>query len=383
VTKTSSELPMEDREGGGAVPGDAVERRQRVRPSWVILGVCAVLIALAAYIPSPYVIESPGPVVNALGSVETDAGELHVVSISGTETYPSDSGALNILSVSVTGTPEDRVPWLALLPSLVNPHETLTPMSTMFPAQMTGEQNDELNTSMMNQSQLDATAAALRSLGEDVGSTLTVGGVSEDGPSAGVLEDGDVIQGVAGAPVFDVFELRTAVADASASGPVELDIIRDDREETVRVDASVPAGAPDRAEPMLGIAVVTDFDFPFDVSIELDRIGGPSAGLMFALAITDVLTPGSLTGGASVAGTGTIDASGNVGPIGGLPQKIWGAADAGSTLMLIPRANCADVPEQLPDELTIVPVSTLDEAIELVEHSAAGETVPGLERCAR
>ena len=133
--------------------------------------------------------------------------------------------------------------------------------------------------------------------------------------------------------------------------------------------------------PLLGVLVTTEFEFPFDVELELDRIGGPSGGLILALAVYDELTPGGLTGGLSVSGTGTIDESGAVGPIGGLPQKLWGASIAGTDLMLMPLANCPDLPARLPADLAIAPVETLDEAIEAIETAVDGGSPEGIERC--
>ena len=116
------------------------------------------------------------------------------------------------------------------------------------------------------------------------------------------------------------------------------------------------------------------YDFPFEVQIQLDKVGGPSAGMMFALGIIDKLTPGQLQGGENVAGTGTIDQSGAVGPIGGIQQKLHGALESGATWFLAPADNCDEVTGNIPDGLTVFSVSTLDQALTALEGIKTGDT---------
>ena len=125
---------------------------------------------------------------------------------------------------------------------------------------------------------------------------------------------------------------------------------------------------------IVGISAGTDHTFPFDIDIKLADVGGPSAGLMFALGLYDKLTPGSLTGGKFVAGTGTIDDDGNVGPIGGIRQKLAGARADGATWFLAPADNCDEVVDHVPDGLDVVKVSTFDQARSAVEAIADGRT---------
>jgi PDZ domain-containing protein len=114
----------------------------------------------------------------------------------------------------------------------------------------------------------------------------------------------------------------------------------------------------------VGVSLGTVYDFPIDVENNVgDEVGGPSAGTMFALAIYDRLTPGSLTGGRTVAGTGTMSPDGTVGPIGGVRQKIAGAAAAGAKVFLVPDANCAEAAQGSDHGMTLVRVATFDEAV--------------------
>ncbi|WP_235737713.1 S16 family serine protease [Nocardioides alcanivorans] len=133
-----------------------------------------------------------------------------------------------------------------------------------------------------------------------------------------------------------------------------------------------PTKDPDSDRAVIGIYPGTSYVFPFQVSIGIDpNIGGPSAGLMFSLAIYDTLTPGPLTGERSVAGTGTIDADGNVGSIGGIQQKIAGARDAGSELFLVPADNCADAEGAPNGSMRLAKVSTFEDARAAIETFAA------------
>jgi PDZ domain-containing protein len=124
-----------------------------------------------------------------------------------------------------------------------------------------------------------------------------------------------------------------------------------------------------------------DYEFPIDVEIQLNNVGGPSAGMMFSLGIIDKLTPGAITGGESIAGTGTIDSSGVVGGIGGIRQKMYGARDAGASWMLAPASNCNEVVGHIPDGLRVIPVETLDEARGVVEQIGEGADSAGFAEC--
>ncbi|MBK0419241.1 PDZ domain-containing protein [Leucobacter sp. CSA1] len=339
--------------------------------------ILAFVVLLAATIPSPYVIERPGPVVDTLGKITIEGETEDVIRLEGVDTYPT-TGRLNLLTVTTVGSPQQPVDWLSLVPALLDRTQQITPMSSLFPEGTTEDDRDAVNTALMGSSQTRSVAAALDELGEPVPVMLRVGSVAEDGPAEGILEQGDLLVAVGADPVEDFESLRAAVASSGAGSEVELLIERSGERRTETVTPEIPEGGED---PLLGITVVSEYDLPFEVTISLDEIGGPSAGMIFALAIYDELTPGSLTDGIDVSGTGTIGESGEVGPIGGLSQKMWGAARAGSDLMLIPVGNCGDVPDRLPEGLRLAPVATLSEAIAAVETAADGGTPPGLERC--
>jgi PDZ domain-containing protein len=205
---------------------------------------------------------------------------------------------------------------------------------------------------------------------------LTVHSFTKDSAAADVLKEGDVILAADGTTVTSGDQLRDII-NAGEGAPVSLTISRDGG--AMNVSVTPRKGEVDgETKWLLGITLLNDFSFPIDVTIQLNNVGGPSAGMMFALGIIDTLTPGELNGGQNVAGTGTISADGTVGPIGGIQQKLYGARDGGARWFLAPSANCNEVVGHVPDGLSVVKVSTFAEARSAVEAIAAhqGDTLP-------
>lgn len=352
-------------------------REQRVSRGIILITVLALVSILASVTPSPFVIERPGPVVDTLGDIEVDGETGPVIALDGVTTHPT-TGELNLLTLTMVGSPEQPTSWLSLIRPLLDPTQSISHHSDVFAPNVTSEERDSFNSALMGSSQTAAAVAALGELGERVPADLRVAAIDEDGPADGVLEEGDRLVAAAGTTVTSVDHLRAIVADSGEDAPLEMTVQRDDEQLAVDVIPEIPEGGE---APMLGVALEERYDLPFTLEMSVEDIGGPSAGLIFALAITDLLTEQDLTGGLSVSGTGSITSSGEVGQIGGLMQKIWGAEGAGSDLFLFPVANCQDLPDRRPSELRMVPVSTLAEAIAAVEAVAAGEQPPGLERC--
>lgn len=336
----------------------------------MVAGIWALTIALGVllvitFLPTTYVIQRPGPVYNTLGTTESTQGtQVPLISVDGAETFPT-AGALDLLTVQVVGNRERTPSWFELATAWFDPSRAVLPIDSVFPVGQSTEQRNEESAAMMVDSQKEATAAALTELGYDVGAMLTVYSFTEDSASAGVLEEGDVILSADGGTPTDAAELREIVNEGEGE-PVELVIERDGQEETVSV---TPKETEVDGETLwlIGITLMNDFEFPFDVTIQLDNVGGPSAGMMFALGIIDTLTPDELNGGETIAGTGTIDASGDVGPIGGIRQKMWGAVGAGAEWFLAPVENCEEVVGYVPDGLRVFSVDTLDDALDVLE----------------
>ncbi|MCM3696269.1 YlbL family protein [Microbacterium oleivorans] len=361
-----------------------VATRSSRRPRRFSGGVWALVIALVAllvlsFLPTGFVIQRQGPVVNTLGSVENAEGDdVPLISVRGAETYPT-AGALDLTTVQIAGTRERTPSWFELAMAWFDASEAVLPIDQVFPAGTTTEQRNEENAALMVDSQKEATAAALTELGYTVRAHVGVGALTEDSPATGILEVGDEIVSADGTSIEDTAQLRSVI-NAGQGDPVELVIRRDDAERTVRV-TPVQTESADGPVWIIGITTARDFEFPIDVTIQLDRIGGPSAGQMFALGIIDTLTPGELNGGEQVAGTGTIDSAGTIGPIGGIRQKLYGALDAGAAYFLAPEKNCDEVVGHIPGDLRVIPVSTLDDSLAALDAIRTGDGVDDLPVC--
>lgn len=343
------------------------------------LAVALVVLLIITFLPTSYVIQRPGPVYNTLGTAAAaDGEEVPLISVEGAETFPTE-GALDLLTVQVIGNRERTPSWFELALAWFDPSKAVLPIEVVFPEGTTTEERNEESAAMMVDSQQEATAAALTELGYDVGAEITVHSVMEDSAAEGVLEDGDVVISANGTAVTDAAGLREIVNDGGGD-PVELLISRDGEEETVPITPK-EAEVDGETTLLLGVTLMTQYDFPIDVTIQLNNVGGPSAGMMFALGIIDTLTPEQLNGGDQVAGTGTITGSGEVGPIGGIRQKLYGAKDAGAEWFLAPEANCDEVVGHVPDGLRVFAVETLDDALAALDAVREDGDLDALPTC--
>lgn len=349
------------------VPIRRARRRGMTRSA--LLGLWALALAMVVLLvltllPTMYVIQRPGPVYNTLGTAASADGEqVPLIQVDGAETHET-TGALDLLTVQVVGNRERTPSWFELAIAWFDQSKAVLPLDAVFPAGQTSEQRSQESAALMVDSQKEATAAALLELGYDIESRLTVHSFSPDSAAEGILAQGDVIVSAGGRNVMDAAALRSVIA-AGEGAPVEISVIRGGVERTVTVTPRETETDGD-ATWLIGITLTNDFEFPFDVTIQLNNVGGPSAGMMFALGIMDVLTPGELNGGENVAGTGTISADGTIGPIGGIRQKMWGAVDAGADWFLAPRANCDEVAGYEPAGLRVFSVSTLGDALDVL-----------------
>ena len=353
----------------GPQPAAPRTRRQPVMAAAAVIAVVAGAAGLA--LPAGYVIETPGPAINTIGEVSGTP----LIEVPDRPTYET-SGALDLTTVYVEGGPNSNVNMLQVLAAWLHPQRSVAPADLVYPPDVTQDDIQQQNAALMASSQESSIAAALTQLDVEYSQTLSVADFTPDAAAAGVLELQDAIRTINGRPVTGIEVLREEL-NASAGAPVELGIARDGREETVDV-----APRPnDDGDYQLGVLLGTEFDFPFEVKIQLDNVGGPSAGMMFALGIIDTLTEGPMTGGKHFAGTGTIDAEGTVGPIGGIRQKMMGAREAGATVFLAPEANCAQVAGHVPEGLQVVSVATLDDAVEAVTAIGGGGDASALPGC--
>ena len=329
------------------------------------------LSAVAALLPVPYVALEAGPVTNTLGSV----GKTQLIRVDGRETYPV-SGKLDLTTVHVLGGPGSQLGLVTALRGWLDDGIAIVPEDTVYPPGETAEQAEKESAAEMRDSQENATTAALRELGIRVEITSIVQDVPEGSPSTGKLEKGDELVAIDGTPVAGGTQLRELITARDPGDEVEVTVRRDgaERTETITTERAEDGRA------IVGITTRDQADYPFSVDISLEDVGGPSAGLMFALGIVDKLTPGSLTDGAHIAGTGTIDDTGRVGAIGGITQKMIGAERAGATVFLAPAGNCDEAKETVPDGLRLVKAGTLSSAVRSLEQLAEGRT-EGLPQC--
>jgi PDZ domain-containing protein len=317
--------------------------------------------AVSTMIGLPYVVLEPGPITNTLGA----NGKSQLITVTGAPTYPTE-GALDFTTVRVHGGPGFRVTVWDLLGAALSPSEEVEPQEVYFPKGITGKQVEEESAAEMADSQQEAIAVALKALGKDVPMHVVVAQLTDDSPNKSVLAAGDEIVSIDGEFVKDTDAIRAGIARHRAGESVKLGIVRDGKPKDVSVTTRDSGG-----RTTVGVFLGVKFDFPVKVTIDAGNVGGPSAGTMFALGLYDTLTPGALTGGAKIAGTGTIDHTGAVGGIGAIRQKLVGARDSGAAWFLAPAENCDEVVGHVPDGLRVVKVSTFDEARGAVEAIAA------------
>ncbi|MGL4745576.1 MAG: YlbL family protein [Dermatophilaceae bacterium] len=338
-------------------------RPGRLAVAMVVAPFLLILTAGAvSFVDLPYVVMSPGPATNVLGSVD----ERPVLSVTGAQTYPT-GGALEFTTVRVLGGPGVRTNVYRLAEAWLSDDEEVLPEEQVYPPEVTEEQVRQEGAAEMAQSQTVATATALRALGREVTQTVRVGSILEGSPSSDVLEVDDRLVSIGGSAASSGDAVRAAVQRVAPGTSVSVVVERDGARRNLQVPTTESAG-----RTVLGIGLSLDYDLPVKVALNTGEVGGPSAGLMFSLAIYDVLTPGELTGGAEVAGTGTMSDGGAVGPIGGVRQKMVGARDAGATFFLAPADDCAQVVGHVPDGIQVVRVGTFADALTAVQAIAAG-----------
>ena len=352
--------------------------RSRRSTFWLAAGaVTAIAVGIgAAVIPVPYAIISPGPATDVLGSrVASDGTSTPRIVIEKATTYPT-TGALDFTTVSVRGGPGYPVNIVDVLSAWIDPARDVLPVDEVFPPQATKEQVAEENRLEMSASQQEAAAVALRALGYSLPQEVRIGAIPAGSPSEGQLKVGDVLVSIGGVASTDPDAVRAAVQKVTVGDTVEVVVTRDGAQVTARPGTRKAADG----RTVLGIVLTPSYKLPFPVTIDAGNVGGPSAGLMFSLGVYDKLTEGAMTGGVKIAGTGTISDNGDVGPIGGIRQKVIGAQRAGATYFLAPADNCAELNDAVPEGITVVKVESFEVARSAVVAIGKGDT-GALPRC--
>jgi Lon-like protease len=335
----------------------------RRRGVTVILGalVTALLAAGVMISDLPYVVLTPGPTVNTLGSAQGT----EVIQVTGSKTT-SSTGELRLTTVNV----QSKVELVQAVQGWLSGKDAVVPRELIYPPDRSEQQVQEQNAQEWKDSQTSAETVALRELGYPV--QTYVRKVTPGGAAVGKLQENDVVTSIGGTAVTGPTQLTELVRAKPAGTALAVGYTRDGKAGTVEV--TTKAGDDEKKTPRLGIEIDTKQPHPFTIKIDLDKIGGPSAGLMFSLGIIDKLRDEDLTGGKVIAGTGTIDDDGNVGPIGGIPQKLNGAKAAGAKLFLVPKDNCAEALRNAVDGLPMARVATVDDALTALKTFTSGGT---------
>jgi PDZ domain-containing protein len=318
-----------------------------------------VLTILVGRSTVPYVQLEPGPTYDTLG-VDEDGREIIVVS--GAPVSKSN-GQLRFVTVGVQ-------PRLTLLQALIGwwrDDEAVVPRELIYPPDQSEKEVEERNAEDFANSGSAAEAAAIAELGYKM--QISVKSVTPNTPASGKLQPGDVIESVDGVDVNAADKLLQEIRGKPAGTTLTFGVVRKGSKLTVQI----PTVAGDDGVPRVGFTPELTSAAPFTLDIPIDNIGGPSAGLMLALGIIDKIKSEDLTGGKVIAGTGTIDAAGAVGAIGGMPQKLVAAKSAGATYFLTPKDNCAEAVANAQPGLPLVRVATLDEALAALEAIRGGQ----------
>jgi PDZ domain-containing protein len=318
---------------------------------------------LLAAVTVPFVSLGPGPAFDTLGEVDGK----QVVDIKGTQTHPT-SGHLDMTTVSQ----RDDLSLAEALTLWLSGQEQLMPRDLVYPPGQSREEIDKANDADFRESEHSAEYAALGYL--KYPQAVTVAAVTDPGPSVGKLQAGDSVQAVNGTPVATVEQFTSYLKNTKPGQPVTVDFRRKNAPPGV---AQITLGSnKDRKYGFAGLSVMNAPWAPFVVDFNLANVGGPSAGLMFSLAVVDKLTTGNLAGSKFVAGTGTIKPDGTVGRIGGIVHKMTAARDAGATVFLVPAENCYEATSDKLPGLQLVKVDNLGGAVNALHAVTSGGQPP-------
>jgi Lon-like protease len=319
---------------------------------------------LGATVPVPYVAQVPGPVYNTLGGID---GE-QIIEVDG-RGRNDVSGELDLTTVGVS---RGGLSLVQAVQGWFDDEVSVVPEESVYPPDRTEEETRQANLDAFLSSEQAAETVALGHLGYPV--KVVVQGLAEDSPSEGELEDGDAIEAVDGRPTPDTDTLDDVLAATPGGSTITVSYTRLGKPGTAEITTKRAEG---RKGSLLGIMILEQPSAPFDVDIKVEDVGGPSAGLMLTLGILDLVGEEDLTDGAVVAGTGTIDPEGAVGPIGGIALKMAAAEDIDADLFLVPAGNCAEALAARDPAFPLARVATLDDALAALADLRAGRTPEG------
>jgi Lon-like protease len=304
---------------------------------------------VAAWVRLPYYAVGPGPTQDVAPLID----------VQGVDRYAS-RGQLVMTTIRWY-----QVTALQSVGAWIDDTQFVVPEDEIYPPGQDRELEQERATSQMDQSKIAASMVVLEELfgyPEEHGRGALIGVTGEDCPSSGELFAGDLIVAIDGRPVPSVAAADRALEAVPDDEPVKFRVRAGDEAHDVAVTRA-PCGGSD--DPLIGIRMVPAF--PFEIEIASGDVGGPSAGLMFALGLYDTLTPDDLTGGRTIAGTGTIGPKGHVGGIGGIVDKVVGAERAGASVFLVPAENMGELRGVDVGDMKLIPVASFDAAVAALE----------------
>jgi PDZ domain-containing protein len=316
---------------------------------------------LGAAVPVPYVAQVPGPTYNTLGEIDGQP----IITIEGRDRNDVD-GNLNLTTVGVG---RGALSLVQAVRGWFDSDVSVVPEDSVYPPDRTVEETRQANREAFLSSEKAAETVALDRLGYP--DKVVVQSLSDDSPSKGRLEEGDAIESVDGRPTPDLPTLDSVLRAIPGGSEITVAYTRLGKAGETTITTSP---AKERAGSLLGVLVRVQPSAPFDVDIDVADVGGPSAGLMLTLGILDLVGDQDLTGGHVIAGTGTIDVDGTVGPIGGIQLKMVAAENIHADLFLVPAGNCADALAAPDRGLTLARVADLDDALDALATLRAGRT---------
>ena len=331
----------------------------------VVAALALVALSCVAFlVPVPYVTLRPGPVFNTLGEFNDKP---MIAFGDDVTTYPT-SGTLDFTTVSVSRA-DTKIPLAMAVVAFFDKKNAVVPRSLVYPENQSQKESSTESAVQLSGSKESSQAAALRAAGYEVTEHPGVASVVKDGPSVGKLVAGDIVLSVDGEKTRGAESVATLIRKHKPGETTRLTVRREGKEQAVQIETI--ADPKDNTIARIGIGIGQKFEFPIKIINNVgNEIGGPSAGTMFALAIYDKLTPGKLANGKHIAGTGEIDGAGVVGSIGGVRQKMAGAAADDTQIFLVPDANCEEAADGDDFGMTLVRIKTLDNAIDSLEALA-------------
>jgi len=315
----------------------------------VVLGLGIAIGLVGAYVEIPYYTLGPGPARNVA----------QLIHVEGERTYGSD-GVFFLTTVAVSSRP---VTLFEALVGWVDPAISLVKRDVIVRPGLSDDQQDQFNLLDMEESKYAAIISALSAVGlaEEPIPGARVVAVAAGFPAANVLRPGDLITQANGVRVTNVVDLVKQIIAKPAGATLTMRVVRGNDTLNLSLVTGRSPVASDEGRPVVGAALAPAFRLPLDVTVDSENIGGPSAGLAFALTIADALVPEDLTRGHHVAVTGTIDLEGHVGPVGGVEFKVRAAEREGADIFLVPKDEVREATDAA-SHVRVIGVATLQEA---------------------